>query len=155
MRLERFVANSLHLITQLPAHDSKLRGKALAQTLISGGDVMVNGEVVRQAGWQVFVGSDHVQICGEAAPVSRAPRLFVLHKPAGVLGVLNRQVRTGSCDGNTEPASLADLVPAEWWSADLGLFGRLDSNTTGLCILGRQDVAGIGALSQSVGRSVS
>ena len=133
MRLERFIA----------CFGGAGLNKGHAQALIANGEVTVNGEVVRTPGFQVFMGngvvSDRVVIRGQAVPVARAQRMFVLHKPAGVLGVLNRETRGSG-------GSLADLVPDEQWSNDLGMFGRLDKPTTGLCILGRQEAAGIGSL---------
>mmetsp|Transcript_4650 Transcript_4650/g.17491 ORF Transcript_4650/g.17491 Transcript_4650/m.17491 type:complete len:354 (+) Transcript_4650:152-1213(+) len=153
MRLEHFVVCSLNTIAQhgaasLPDSEPP-PNKCLAQKLIAAGDVVVNGDVVREPGWQVFLGNgvvcDRVEIRGEAVPVAQAHRLFVLHKPAGVLGVLDRQTRTCFCPGD-EAAHLADLVPDQYWSNDLSMYGRLDKPTTGLCILGRRECAGIGSL---------
>ena len=154
MRLERFVAAYLNSLAQSNAASSAggtapPPSKGHARTLVAKGDVRVNGGIVRDPGWQVFMGNgtvcDLVQVRGETAPIAQAHRLFVLHKPRDVLGVLNREARTGFCSGGT-PASLADLVPAQWWSSDLGLLGRLDRHTTGLCVLCRRECAGVGAL---------
>ena len=152
MRLERFVASYLNSHAQSNAASSAGApppGKGHARMLVASGDVRVNGSIVRDPGWQVFMGNgtvcDLVQVRGETAPIVQAHRLFVLHKPRDVLGVLNREVRTGFSSGGT-PASLADLVPPQWWSSDLGLLGRLDRHTTGLCILSRRECAGVGAL---------
>ena len=155
MRLERFVASYLNSLAQSNAAASAGAAvpppsKAHARTLLANGDVRVNGGIVRDPGWQVFMGngtiSDLVQVRGETAPIVQAHRLFVLHKPRDVLGVLNREARTGFCNGGGAPASLADLVPEQWWSSDLGLLGRLDRHTTGLCVLCRRECAGVGAL---------
>ena len=83
MRLERFVANALN---NNAAHRSEQRpSKELAQSLIVAGDVTVNGEVIRENGWHVFLGDgitcDRVHIRGDHAPIPQAHRLFVLHKP--------------------------------------------------------------------------
>ena len=151
MRLERFVASYLNSLAQSDAASSAGAppSKGHARMLVANGDVRVNGSIVHDPGWQVFMGNgtvcDLVQIRGETAPIVQAHRLFVLHKPRGVLGVINRQARSGFCSGGT-PASLADLVPAQWWSSDLGMLGRLDKHTTGLCVLCRRECAGVGAL---------
>jgi len=134
MRLERFVACFGGLGVD----------KASARALVAAGHVSVNGAVVVDPGWQVFLGNgivcDRVQIRGQVAvTISQTQRMFVLHKAAGVLGVINRESRGSG-------RSLADCIPDEMWSSDLGMFGRLDKETTGLCILGRLDAAGIGSL---------
>lgn len=147
MRLERFVAASLNTAAQSSSGVSDVPPDLrLAQTLIANGEVRVNSEEVRTTGFMVFMGDgvvcDRVEIRGARVPISQSHRMFVLHKPAGVLGVLDRQARMAE----RAPTNIADLVPDRWWSNDLGMFGRLDKQTTGLCILGRREAAGIGSL---------
>lgn len=153
MRLERFVVHSVHTSAQAQSASSKtasepLPNKGLARELLLAGEVLVNGQVVKEPGWQVFLGNgvvcDQVRIRGEMSSIPQVHRLFVLHKPAGMTGELKREERTHFC--GSEAVSLADLVPEQWWSQDLCMFGRLDKPTTGLCILGRRECAGVGSL---------
>ncbi len=84
---------------------------------------------------------------GQLLPVPKLPALLALHKPAGVLGVLDRdaaRARTSGPVALTDAVSLGDLIPREWLTGDLGLYGRLDKQTTGLVLLGRD--GGIGSL---------
>ena len=143
MRLERFVA--AHLNTQRDASKPP-PNKGRARALIAAGAVRVNGREVIVPGFQVFLGNgvvcDQVEVEGTVVKVATADRLFVLHKPAGILGILNRQAR----NGGTGAANVSDLVPDRLWSNDLAMLGRLDKPTTGLCVLARQETLGVGAL---------
>ena len=113
MRLERFVACFGGLGVD----------KAGARTLIAAGHISVNSAVVVDPGWQVFMGNgivcDRVQIRGQAAvPISQTHRMFVLHKPAGLLGVINR-------DSRGSGGTLADCIPDEMWSTRSHTVGPL------------------------------
>ena len=84
---------------------------------------------------------------GQILPAPKLPALLALHKPAGVLGVLDRDAARARMSGPValaDAVSLGDLIPREWLTGDLGLYGRLDKHTTGLVLLGRD--GGIGAL---------
>lgn len=178
MRLERVVA--LYSRPQL--------NKQLARRLITEGAVAVNTVRVTDPGWQVFLGNggvgagagavagvgaepprrclDAVVVRGQPLPIPRLPSLFVMHKPAGVTGVLDKDkarkrlrqqasVPPPGAGGDAGAAAgagaelgpattLGELVPRQWFSNDLGCYGRLDKPTTGLALLGRD--GGVGAL---------
>ena len=173
MRLERFVALHLNTVAQEKGHGATTTdpppSKGRARALIAAGEVQVNGRTVLTPGFQVFLGNgvvcDQVEVQGTLVTVVKTERLFVLHKPAGVLGVLNRSDRdrarvVSGVDrdsdggdgggGNSEcvaaAETLADLVPDGLWYNDLAMLGRLDKPTTGLCLLARHETSGIGAL---------
>ena len=59
--------------------------------------------------------------------------------PAGVVGVLDRDAARARTEAvpTSEAKTLGDLVPCEWMTGDLGLYGRLDKPTTGLVIMGQ------------------
>ena len=164
MRLERVVAQ----------HSRPQLKKIAARVFIDEGKVAVNGEVIREKGWQVFVGNggdacDKVVVNGKALAIPRGPALFLLNKPKGVLGVLDRKharerrkeeltpardkgsaaaavAAAASAEGSlaSHAATLGDLVPLDWLTNDLGCFGRLDKNSSGLVLLGKD--GGLGSL---------
>ena len=82
MRLERFVANC--------SQPNVI--KAVTRALIVKGVVTVDGHLVTPRGWQVFLGNGGNHHWGELVPILAVPRLFVLHKPAGVMEVLDRDL---------------------------------------------------------------
>ena len=83
---------------------------------------------------------DAVTVSGSSVSPPVAENLFVMHKPAGVKGVLHRdEARSraaaasagGVAAAATPERTLGDLVPQKWLTGDLGCYGRLDANTTG------------------------
>ena len=141
-------------MVRLDAHVSSLFGvkQSEARALILAGEVSVNGAPQREPRWQVVLGEERtVAVQGRAQPAGRpfAHRLLLVHKPRGVLSERRRGSaawnaahgrRNGdahsAAHGEAERPSLWDLVPEPLSHATLGVFGRLDADTTGLILMG-------------------
>lgn len=108
-----------------------------ATVLIRRGEVSVDGVVVCDPAWQVILPLETLMVTGTLieAPDSMC-RIFMLHKPAGVTS-------TNEKDPAGRP-NVLDLVPPEHRMGRLGIYGRLDADTTGLMLLGTD--GGIGQL---------
>ena len=98
-----------------------------AETLISAGQVSVNGKVVKELGAKADAERDHIKVKGRLINPSMKPvaKVYVLlHKPKGYLTSMadprGRPLVTGLL-----PASLGRLHPV----------GRLDFNSEGLLVL--------------------
>ena len=141
-------------MVRLDAQVSSLFGvkQSEARALIASGEVSVNGAPQREPRWQVVLGEEAtVTVGGRAPPTGRpfAHRLLLVHKPRGVLSERRRGSaawnaahgrRSGEAHGGAhaeaERQTVWDLVPAELRHASLGVFGRLDADTTGLILMG-------------------
>ena len=121
------------------AHLRRRRGHCTlkeAQRAIERGEFAVDGALVTVPKYQILPGVERVSAArkrdedassGEGEEeVTHAPQPFyMLHKPRDVL-----------CQRHPSERSVYDLVPARWARADLGAFGRLDADTTGLLLFG-------------------
>ncbi len=94
-----------------------------AEALIEQGRVIVNGEKLHRAAYNVKPG-DEIVVDGKKLPASERPRLFRFHKPREVLvATRDPQGRRTIYDGM--PSHLPRLMPV----------GRLDYNSEGLLLL--------------------
>jgi 23S rRNA pseudouridine2605 synthase len=94
-----------------------------AEELIAAGRVKVNGKVLASPAFNVMP-SDTIELDGETIPPIERTRLFLFHKPAGVVTT------------NRDPEgrkTVFDILPAEL--PRLMTIGRLDINTEGLLLL--------------------
>ena len=110
MRLDKFLAHTAEMTRQQ------------AQRAVRGGDVCVNGAVVKQAA-QPLCNTDVVTLNGSVLQAVQ-PRYFMLHKPMGYV--------CANSDGH-HPVVL-DLL-REPRRDSLQVVGRLDIDTTGLVLL--------------------
>lgn len=111
MRLDRFLANS---------------GKGTrseVKKLISSGKVSVNGQIIKDAGYQLK-GSDSVTV-GESSVSGKTFLYYLLDKPDQVLTAM--EDKRLKCVG--------DLIPASLKGRKLSPVGRLDYHTTGLLLI--------------------
>ena len=113
-----------------------IRKKAAAQ-LVYAGEVSVAGTVRREPHYQVVLGEEaDVELRGSSlingSPDRRQPtahRLYLVHKP--------RQCQCVRLNTDDERFSVYDLCQQKGIAhANLGCFGRLDANTTGLLLMG-------------------
>ena len=142
-------------MVRLDAQVSSLFGvkQSEARALIASGEVSVNGAPQREPRWQVVLGEEAtVTVGGRAPPTGRpfAHRLLLVHKPRGVLSERRRgsaawnaahgrrsgEAHGGGAHAEAERRTVWDLVPVELRHASLGVFGRLDADTTGLILMG-------------------
>jgi 23S rRNA pseudouridine2605 synthase len=94
-----------------------------AEALIADGRVRVNGKVLDTPAF-VVTDADRIEIDGQPMPAVERTRLFLFHKPAGVVTT------------NRDPEgrrTIFDVIPAEL--PRLMTIGRLDINTEGLLLL--------------------
>lgn len=112
MRLDKFISAQLNI------------SRSEARTAIARGRAAVNGNVIRDAGFQIGEESDRITLDGNAIGFKRFVYI-VMNKPAGVL--------SASTDKNRR--TVIDLVPQEFCRRGLFPVGRLDKNTTGLLII--------------------
>ena len=100
-----------------------LASRREAEAWIAAGRVAVNGAVIASAALDV-TGSDRITIDGEPLPVRQRTRLFLYHKPRGLL--------TTHADPRGRPTIFQNL-PRDL--PRLISVGRLDFNTEGLLLL--------------------
>jgi 23S rRNA pseudouridine2605 synthase len=100
-----------------------LASRREAEEWIAAGRVAVNGEVIRSAALNV-TGSDRISVDGEPLPERERTRLFLYHKPRGLL--------TTHADPQGRPTIFAKLSRS---LPRLISVGRLDFNTEGLLLL--------------------
>ena len=100
-----------------------LASRREAEEWIAAGRVAVNGEVIRSAALNV-TGSDSISVDGEPLPERERTRLFLYHKPRGLL--------TTHADPQGRPTIFAKLSRS---LPRLISVGRLDFNTEGLLLL--------------------
>ena len=94
------------------------------ETLITGGRVEVNGEVVFEMGSRIDPAVDEVRVDGVVVQLDTTKRYFVLNKPRGVVSTMS--------DEQGRPC-LGDYVAQP--SERLFHVGRLDTDTDGLLLL--------------------
>jgi len=94
-----------------------------AERWIADGRVSVNGKMLDTPAFTV-VPDDRIAVDGRPLPVSEAPRLFLYHKPAGLV--------TTARDEKNRPTVFAHLPPG---LPRVVSVGRLDLNSEGLLLL--------------------
>ncbi len=94
-----------------------------AEELIAAGRVRVNGQVLTSPALNVMP-QDRIELDGEVIPPAERTRLFLFHKPAGVV-TTNRDPEGRKTVFDILPADLPRLMTV----------GRLDINTEGLLLL--------------------
>lgn len=94
-----------------------------AEALIADGRVTVNGKVLTSPAFNVLA-SDRIELDGQEIPPVERTRLFLFHKPAGVV-TTNRDPEGRRTVFDVLPADLPRLMTV----------GRLDINTEGLLLL--------------------
>lgn len=110
VRLQKFIASA------------GICSRRQAETFISQGRVVVNGEVVTQLGVKVDPETDRVMVDGQAVVPDQPKRYIALNKPAGyVSSCLQKQEKT-----------ILDLVRV---AERIYPVGRLDKASTGLMLL--------------------
>jgi 23S rRNA pseudouridine2605 synthase len=100
-----------------------LASRREAETWIAAGRVMVNGEVIMSPAVTVTA-QDRVAVDGKPLPPRERTRLFLFHKPRGVL-TSHRDPRGRATVFDVLPKGLPRLISV----------GRLDLNTEGLLLL--------------------
>ncbi|RFC69042.1 pseudouridine synthase [Mesorhizobium denitrificans] len=94
-----------------------------AESLITDGRVRVNGKLVETPALNVFA-SDRIEVDGQEIPAIERTRLFLFHKPAGLV-TTNRDPEGRKTVFEVLPENLPRLMTV----------GRLDINTEGLLLL--------------------
>ncbi|WP_144861372.1 pseudouridine synthase, partial [Mesorhizobium sp. J18] len=97
--------------------------KRLARAVIEAGRVTVNGKVLNSPAFNVQL-TDHIEVDGAPIPAIERTRLFLFHKPAGVV-TTNRDPEGRRTVFDILPEGLPRLLTV----------GRLDINTEGLLLL--------------------
>jgi 23S rRNA pseudouridine2605 synthase len=100
-----------------------LASRRAAEEWVAAGRVAVNGEVIRSPALNVRA-SDRVSVDGEPLPARERTRLFLYHKPRGLM--------TSHADPQGRP-TIFERLPKEL--PRLISVGRLDFNTEGLILL--------------------
>jgi pseudouridine synthase len=94
-----------------------------SEELILQGRVTVNGQVITRLGTKVNPDRDVIQVDGERVRIASSHVYVMLHKPRGVLSVM---------EDDRGRRSIGDLVPVP---TRLYPVGRLDSSSEGLILL--------------------
>ena len=98
------------------------------QSLVAAGEVILDGEALRDAGQRLPVTADlKMRMRVSGAPLDPpAPLTLILHKPLGVV-----------CSHREAGRSVYELLPPRWRRRDpaLSSIGRLDLDTTGLLLI--------------------
>jgi 23S rRNA pseudouridine2605 synthase len=100
-----------------------LASRREAEAWIAAGRVAVNGQVIRSPARNV-TGQDRVTVDGEPLPARERTRLFLYHKPRGLMTTYDDPQGRSTIFQNL-PADLPRLISV----------GRLDFNTEGLLLL--------------------
>lgn len=111
MRLDRFLCNLPNL------------NRPQVQRLLASGEVRVDGQIIRDGQHSVRE-FNRIEAQQQLLQAGKAPRYFMLHKPAGYV----------SASAHAEHPSVLELLN-EPDKHDLHLAGRLDLNTSGLLLI--------------------
>ena len=114
VRIQKFIA------------DAGVCSRRAAETLITGGEVYVNGQIAT-IGQKIDPAADKVTVRGKSLrPVGQPKITLVMHKPRGLV-----------CSNSDphETQTIFDLLPREWARLRLFCAGRLDKDSEGLVIL--------------------
>lgn len=114
--------DSLERLQKVLAH-AGVASRRKSEELIQQGRVTVNGRVVTQLGTKVDPGRDDIRVDGQPVQISPRHVYVMLHKPAGVLSVM---------EDKRGRQALGDLVQAP---VRLYPVGRLDATSEGLILL--------------------
>ena len=97
-----------------------------AEDLIRAGEVLLNGEIVRQMGLKMLIGKDHLRVEGRQVIISQQQKteVYALYKPKNCITTLNDP------QGRV---TINDFFPQT--SARLFPVGRLDYDAEGLILL--------------------
>ncbi len=113
LRLNRFLARA------------GFGSRRAVEDLVRAGRVACNGEIVHDLGRRIDPAADEVTVDGAPARLPEDFRIYVFHKPRGVVSTLRSQGGQASLLPYRLQAELPDrFVPV----------GRLDSDTTGLLL---------------------
>ena len=94
------------------------------ESLISGGRVTVNGEVVFELGSRIDPERDEVRVDGVVVQLDVGKRYFVLNKPRGVVSTMRDE------QGRRDLREFTDGIEDRLYNV-----GRLDTDTSGLLVL--------------------
>ena len=94
------------------------------ETLITGGRVEVNGEVVFEMGSRIDPAVDEVRVDGVVVQLDTTKRYFVLNKPRGVVSTMSDE------QGRPDLREFVEPVGERLYNV-----GRLDTDTSGLLVL--------------------
>lgn len=104
--------------------EAGLASRRGAEKLIAEGRVMVDGQVVDQAGLKVDPAKSRIAVDGRTLPPPQRPRYYMFHKPAGYLTTLS------------DPKGRPTIKPyLETLPVRVFPVGRLDMDVEGLLIL--------------------
>ncbi|MBC8258287.1 MAG: rRNA pseudouridine synthase [SAR324 cluster bacterium] len=103
-----------------------IASRRAAEKLILAGEVVLNGEVVREMGLKMVVGKDHLSVEGKRVKIPQRQKtlVYALYKPKNCITTLNDP------EGRT---TIGDFFPRS--SARLFPVGRLDYDAEGLILL--------------------
>lgn len=115
--------------------------KKLIKQLIGSGNILVNGEVKRQAHWPLVL-EDVVELKPMANPSERAPfkilyeddDILVMDKPAGVLSMANASEKTKTCYH-----MVGDYLKRKNPKARVYIVHRLDKETSGVLMFAKNE----------------
>ena len=110
---------------------------AEAYCIVERGEAAVDGVTILDPAWQVLLPVEKITVRTLAVhPPAELCRILMMHKPTNV-------TTTNEADALGR-STVLDLVPKELRTGRLGIYGRLDADTTGLILLGTD--GGIGNL---------
>lgn len=111
-RLDKIISSQLNISRSIARNDIRI------------GKVFVEGQLIRDPGFQVDPDNTFIKYCGQ--PVNYKKYVYIImNKPKGVLSASEDKSRK----------TVVDLVPDELKRAELFPVGRLDRDTTGLLII--------------------
>ncbi len=106
--------------------EAGLGSRRAVERLIRDGRVSLNGSIVRDLSTRVDPVSDRVEVDGVEVRARPGGRVFLLHKPRGVISSFRRQ---------GDAPCLADVLPPDLLRGRLFHVGRLDRDSSGLLLL--------------------
>ena len=103
-----------------------IASRRAAEKLILSGEVILNGEIVKEMGQKMIIGKDHLSVEGKRVkiPQQQKTQVYALYKPKNCITTLNDP------EGRT---TISDFFPRT--SARLFPVGRLDYDAEGLILL--------------------